>query len=79
MFFLSEILNTDCSYSSSTTEPSSLYLDVYFNAQPVATDGKQKPKATNALVPTCIAYQGSEVDFSVDMGSEVCTLCSLAC
>ncbi|EJD01547.1 uncharacterized protein FOMMEDRAFT_90409 [Fomitiporia mediterranea MF3/22] len=48
------------------TEPSSLYLDVYFNAIPISTDGKPRPKPSNALVPTSIAYQGGQVEFKID-------------
>ena len=56
----------------SVTEPSSLYLDVYYNAHPIATDPRNKPKASNALVPTSIAYQGGQVEFTVDpMNTEV--------
>ncbi len=53
------------------TEPEAFVLDVFFNAHPIGGDSKQKPKATNALVPTSIAYAGGCVDFLVDMGSEV--------
>jgi hypothetical protein len=53
------------------TEPDAFVLDVFFNAHPIGGDSKQKPKATNALVPTSIAYAGGCVDFRVDMGSEV--------
>lgn len=52
--------------SASVTEPSSFYLDVYFNAHPIATDGKNKPKPSNALVPTSLAYQGGQVEFTID-------------
>ncbi len=50
-----------------------MYLDVYFNAQPVAgPDGSaSKQKVTNALVPTTIAYPGGLLDFCVDMDVEV--------
>ncbi|KAI5116623.1 hypothetical protein M0805_007794 [Coniferiporia weirii] len=51
------------------TEPSSFYLDVYFNAVPVNSDSKNKAKPSNALVPTSIAYQGGQVDFTVDSGN----------
>ena len=53
------------------TEPDAFILDVFFNAHPIGGDSKQKPKATNALVPTSIAYAGGCVEFRVDMGSEV--------
>ncbi|THH12845.1 hypothetical protein EW146_g7312, partial [Bondarzewia mesenterica] len=58
----------------SETEPEAFFLDVFFNAQPIATaDTKQKQKATNALVPTVMAYAGGLVDFTVDMGNEFAT------
>jgi hypothetical protein len=53
------------------TEPDAFVLDLFFNAHPIGGDSKQKPKATNALVPTSIAYAGGCVDFRVDMGNEV--------
>jgi len=36
-------------------------------------DSKEKQRAANALIPTVIAYAGGQVDFTVDMGTEVCT------
>jgi hypothetical protein len=47
---------------------------VFFNAHPThsTSDGKQKQKAANALVPSVIAYAGGQMDFTVDMGVEVC-------
>jgi hypothetical protein len=49
-----------------------MYLDIFFNAQPIpGDDGKPKPKATNALVPTSLAYVGGMVEFPLDMGTEV--------
>ncbi|KAH9983532.1 hypothetical protein BJV74DRAFT_614460 [Russula compacta] len=57
----------------SETEPEAFVLQVFFNAHPISGDPKQKPKATNALVPTTIAYAGGHVDFSVDMGNEFAT------
>ena len=53
------------------TEPEAFILDVFFNSHPIGGDSKQKPKATNALVPTSLAYTGGCIDFLVDMGSEV--------
>lgn len=53
------------------TEPETFVLDIYFNAHPIASDSKQKQKATNALVPTSLAYTGGFAEFPVDMGSEV--------
>jgi hypothetical protein len=54
------------------TEPEAFLLNVFFNAHPIAGDPKQRPKATNILVPTSVAYAGGYVHFPVDMGSEVC-------
>ena len=54
------------------TEPEAFVLQVFFNAHLIGGDPKQKPKATNVLVPTSVAYAGGYVDFPVDMGSEVC-------
>lgn len=60
---------------TSRTEPEAFFLDVYFNAQPITTpDAKERPKHSNALVPTSIAYAGGQRDFAVDMGSEVSTM-----
>lgn len=53
------------------TEPEAFILDVFFNAHPICSNSKQKPKAPNALVPTSLAYPGGSVEFLVDMGSEV--------
>lgn len=53
------------------TEPETFVLDIYFNAHPIASDSKQKQKATNALVPTSLAYTGGFAEFPMDMGSEV--------
>ena len=48
-----------------------MYLDVYFNAQPLASGEKQKRAPSNVLVPTCIAYAGDQVEFPVDIGQDV--------
>lgn len=54
------------------TEPEAFFLEVYFNAHPtVSPDGKEKPKPTNALVPTVIAYAGGRMSFSVNMSRGV--------
>lgn len=60
-------------FVSSRTEPEAFFLDVFFNAHPIhnASDGKQKQKAPNALVPSVIAYAGGQMDFTVDMGPDV--------
>lgn len=60
--------------SCSRTEPEAFFLDVFFNAHPIhsTSDGKQKQKAANALVPSVIAYAGGQMDFTVDMGADVC-------
>ncbi|KAJ7639333.1 hypothetical protein FB45DRAFT_424905 [Roridomyces roridus] len=55
------------------TEPDAFFLDVFFNAQPTTAESKEKQRATNALVPTSIAYAGGQVDFTVDMGTEYAT------
>ncbi|OCH95901.1 hypothetical protein OBBRIDRAFT_822543 [Obba rivulosa] len=53
------------------TEPESFFLDVFFNAHPAPQpNGGEKPKPTNALVPTRLAYAGAAVEFQVDMGRE---------
>ncbi|KAI0920982.1 hypothetical protein AcV7_002972 [Taiwanofungus camphoratus] len=58
----------------SRTQPEAFSLDVYFNAYPVTQpNNKEKPKPTNALVPTVIAYAGGQMDFSVNMGKEYAT------
>ena len=58
---------------SSRTQPEAFFLEVYFNAHPIASpDTKERPKPTNALVPTVIAYPGGDVHFSVNMSREVC-------
>ncbi|KAI9000679.1 hypothetical protein BD414DRAFT_511352 [Trametes punicea] len=58
----------------SRTEPQAFFLDIYFNAQPISSpDAKERPKHSNALVPTTIAYAGEQRDFLVDMGSEHAT------
>ncbi|KAI0832780.1 hypothetical protein BC628DRAFT_1309243 [Trametes gibbosa] len=58
----------------SRTEPPSFFLDLYFNAQTVAgRDRKERPKHSNALVPTSIAYPGGQKDFQVDMGTDYAT------
>ncbi|KAF7981711.1 hypothetical protein HWV62_32295 [Athelia sp. TMB] len=57
------------------TEPEAFFLEVFFNALPVhnPADGKQKPKASNALVPSLLAYTGDEMEFVVEMGAEWAT------
>ena len=45
---------------------------MFFNAQAIIqSDSKEKQRAANALIPTIIAYAGGQVDFTVDMGTEV--------
>ena len=65
-----------CSFPCSrSTEPDAFFLDGFFNAHPVhpnaLADSKEKYGALNALVPTVVAYAGGQVDFTVDMGTEV--------
>ena len=57
----------------SVTSPDAFYLDVFFNAQSVRGDGKDRQRPANALVPTSISYAGGLMDFAVDMGSEYAT------
>ncbi|KAH9174513.1 hypothetical protein EDB89DRAFT_2148056 [Lactarius sanguifluus] len=54
----------------SVTEPEAFVLDIYFNAHPISSDSKQRQKATNALVPTSLAYTGGFAEYPVDMGAE---------
>ncbi|KAJ7246562.1 hypothetical protein B0H12DRAFT_1305619 [Mycena haematopus] len=55
------------------TEPEAFFLDVLFNAHPTSAEAKDKQRATNALVPTSLAYAGGQVDFDVEMGTEYAT------
>ncbi|KAH8094936.1 hypothetical protein BXZ70DRAFT_896180 [Cristinia sonorae] len=55
------------------TEPQAFYLELYFNAHPTTAPDGQKPKVTNALVPTVIAYTGGQMDFTVGMSKEHAT------
>jgi hypothetical protein len=56
----------------SHTEPEAFFLEVFFNAYAIVqADAKEKQRAANALIPTVIAYAGGQVDFTVDMGTEV--------
>ncbi|CCM00431.1 uncharacterized protein FIBRA_02463 [Fibroporia radiculosa] len=58
----------------SRTDPQAFYLELYFNAyRVVQPKSREKPKPTNALVPTVIAYAGGKSDFYVLMGSEYAT------
>jgi hypothetical protein len=54
------------------TEPDAFYLDVLFNTQPLTPNAKEKQRAPNALVPSQIVYTGGQMDFTVDLGTEVC-------
>ncbi|KAI0751135.1 hypothetical protein C8Q80DRAFT_554820 [Daedaleopsis nitida] len=63
-----------CPEVVSRTEPEAFFLDVYFNAHPVTNpNAKEKPKPSNALVPTSISYAGGQRDFTVNMGLEYAT------
>ena len=53
------------------TKPNAFFLDVFFNAYTAQPDSKDKQRAPNVLIPTVIAYAGGQMDFKVDMGSEV--------
>ncbi|KAH9833677.1 uncharacterized protein C8Q71DRAFT_712127 [Rhodofomes roseus] len=58
----------------SETEPQAFLLHLYFSAYRVARpDSKEKPKPTNALAPTALAYAGGEMEFAVPMGNEYAT------
>ncbi|TRM67916.1 hypothetical protein BD626DRAFT_107944 [Schizophyllum amplum] len=57
----------------SETSPDSFYLELFFNANPIHPPEKDKNRFPNSLVPTALAYAGSHVDYSVDMGSEHAT------
>lgn len=64
----------------SRTEPEAFYLELYFNAYRVATpNSKEKPKPTNVLVPTVLAYTGGQMDFSVPMAAEYATRLMINC
>ncbi|KAI0775889.1 hypothetical protein BD413DRAFT_470056 [Trametes elegans] len=63
-----------CPDITSRTEPQEFFLDIFFNAQPITSpNAKERPKHSNALVPTSLAYAGGQKDFVVDMGSEYAT------
>ncbi|TBU32987.1 hypothetical protein BD311DRAFT_774649 [Dichomitus squalens] len=63
-----------CPDTVSRTEPQAFFLDVLFNAHPItSSNAKEKPKPSNALVPTSIAYSGGQKDFGVNMGAEYAT------
>ncbi|KIJ69801.1 hypothetical protein HYDPIDRAFT_171781 [Hydnomerulius pinastri MD-312] len=57
------------------TEPDSFFIDVYFNAHPIPSQGdsRNKLKAPNALIPTVVAYAGGQTEFAVDMGADFAT------
>ncbi|EIN10856.1 hypothetical protein PUNSTDRAFT_142767 [Punctularia strigosozonata HHB-11173 SS5] len=55
------------------TEPEAFRLNIFFNAVPISTNAKQKPKATNALIPTTLAYTGTPTSFDIEMGHEYAT------
>ncbi|KAJ3551729.1 hypothetical protein NM688_g4538 [Phlebia brevispora] len=55
----------------SRTEPEAFFLELYFNTHPVAQPhSKEKPRVTNALVPTLLAYAGGRMDFQVNMNPD---------
>ncbi|KAI0722592.1 hypothetical protein C8Q76DRAFT_615436 [Earliella scabrosa] len=65
---------SQCPDVVSRTEPEAFFLDVYFNAHPITNpQAKEKPKPSNALVPTSIAYSGGQRDYTVNMGEEFAT------
>ncbi|PCH40888.1 hypothetical protein WOLCODRAFT_131584 [Wolfiporia cocos MD-104 SS10] len=58
----------------SRTEPEAFFLELYFNAYRVPPPhSKEKPKPTNALVPTVLAYVGGQQNFTVPMGTDYAT------
>ncbi|GJE84533.1 hypothetical protein PsYK624_006090 [Phanerochaete sordida] len=58
----------------SRTEPEAFFLELYFNAHPVALPHvKEKPKPSNALIPTVVAYAGGRMMFAVNMSAELST------
>jgi hypothetical protein len=60
------------SQTNRETQPEAFFLNIYFNAQPLhANVDKEKQRAPNALIPTSIAYAGGQMEFPMDMGSEV--------
>ncbi|TFK55651.1 hypothetical protein OE88DRAFT_1716405 [Heliocybe sulcata] len=59
--------------TTACTEPEAFFLNVFLNAQPTSKDPSKRPAASNALVPTTIAYPGGQVDFELDMGPEFAT------
>ena len=59
------------SLSPRTTEPQAFFLGDYFSTSFIRPCSP-KPQLKNTLVPTRIAYAGGQVEFRVDMGSEVC-------
>ena len=67
-------------FTLSETEPQAFLLHLYFSAYRVArVDSREKPKPTNALTPTTLAYAGGEMEFAVPMGNEVCHSRSFYC
>ncbi|KAL1740094.1 hypothetical protein HDZ31DRAFT_18973, partial [Schizophyllum fasciatum] len=58
---------------TSETAPESFYLELFFNANPIHPPEKDKNRFPNSLVPTTLAYAGSHIDYTVDMGSEYAT------
>ncbi|KAL7282662.1 hypothetical protein ACG7TL_004135 [Trametes sanguinea] len=65
---------SQCPELTSRTEPQAFFLNIYFNAQPITSaDAKERPKHSNALVPTSIAYDGGQRDFQIDMGADHAT------
>ncbi|KAI0796234.1 hypothetical protein BC629DRAFT_1581693 [Irpex lacteus] len=56
------------------SEPEAFFLELYFNAHPVSNpNSKERPKPSNVLIPTVIAYAGGRMDFNVNMSVETST------
>jgi len=56
------------------TKPNAFFLELYFNSHPLSLPNiKEKPKPTNALVPTMVAYAGGLATFEVNMSQDTAT------
>uniref|UniRef100_D8PQY6 Virilizer N-terminal domain-containing protein n=1 Tax=Schizophyllum commune (strain H4-8 / FGSC 9210) TaxID=578458 RepID=D8PQY6_SCHCM len=58
---------------TSETAPECFYAELFFNATPIHISERDKNRFPNSLVPTTLAYAGSHVDYTVDMGTEHAT------
>ncbi|KZT42990.1 hypothetical protein SISSUDRAFT_800120 [Sistotremastrum suecicum HHB10207 ss-3] len=55
------------------TEPSNFFLQIYFTAQTVAVNSSERPKTSNVLSPTSLAYDGGETEYPLDWNAELST------